>query len=965
MLKKLWHTALVIAILAGILAAGLLYFRFVSNRIYEESANHLTEIYTQVKHSVHNVVSRNWKNLQTWAPYLRDVQDEDKLTDYFRRQQEQWGFTDFYFISYDGFYRTLDGHTGYFDMKAQLPKLILEDQCVVLDTVLPDSPELKVFAAPTDPGTFQGFSYEAIAISYSNRDMVSALDISAFGGQSAGYVTYSNGRVLIDNAGDINLHVFNFLAYLENESDMSAPQLEELRQSFRQGESGVTTFFAAEELYYLVYAPADFEDWMVLSVVPAHVANASMDQLYKITLFVVTGFTASLSLALFIFLIHRSRKSLAKKDTEIQYREELFGTLANNVDDIFLMLNADDWSVSYISPNIQKLLGVSVAEAEQTICRTGLLMQRPNEKGPMDKLRGIGLGERLEWEQEYLHAVTGESRWYHVLAYCTEINGSKRYMIVLSDRTDDQKLNQTLRNALEVARSANEAKSNFLANISHDIRTPMNAIIGFSTLLDRDADKPEKVREYAKKIDFSGHHLLGIINDILDMSKIESGRTSLHPVEFSLKEMLQEIYAIVSNQTRVKKQALNIHTKGDLPDRVIGDQTRLNQILLNLLSNAVKYTPKGGRIAFTLESLQPTVRRHAHIRFVVEDNGLGMSPDFIKTIFEPFSREDTEQKRSIQGTGLGMAIAKNMVDLMGGTIAVESAPGQGSRFTVELELQIAEGETDARFWSLHHITRLLLASDDEKTCQNVQELLRDTGVCITRAADGAQAVKLASDAYDSQKAFQILLLDWESPAVDGPETARRLRTQIGRAPLILALTACNFSDKEEAAKAAGVNVLLPKHFLMSGFQQAVEQYYTENPQAVIPDPAASIKGLHILAAEDNEINAEILTELLASEGVACEVVGNGQEALERFARSGEGEFAMIFMDIHMPVMDGYETARRIRRCGHPDAGKIPIVAMTANAFDDDVRKALDAGMNAHVAKPVNINRLRLLMAELR
>lgn len=972
-MRKHWFSvALAVGLLAAILTASIAYFQFVSTKIYEESTNHLTEVYTQVNRSFHDMVSKNWKNMQVWTSYLRDIKDEDKVVTFIQEQQEQWGFTDFYFISRDGFYLAASGNSGYLNLKDQLPRLILDQKPVVVDATMPDSPELMVFGVPADPGSLRGFDYNAIAISYDNRDMIDSLELSAFDGQSISYLVYSNGRVLLDNAGGENHMIFNFLAMLESSSEMSTEQLNELRQKFLRGESGVTIFRVAEESYYLVYSPVDFQDWMVLGVVPTCIVNASMNQLQRTTLLVVIGIAGSLSAVLLMFLIRRNRQSLAEKDTEIMYQEELFNMLSDNVDDIFLMLDADDFKVSYISSNVEKLLGISEKEVRASIHKTSQLVRGDSDDDSLlVHLPNIALGQRQEWDREYTHRRTGEARWFHVLAFRTEINGAERYVVVLSDRTRDLKLSQSLSNALEVAKSANEAKSNFLANMSHDIRTPMNAIVGFSVLLNRDANKPDKVREYAQKLTSSSQHLLALINDILDMSKIESGHTSLNLTEFGIAEMIKEVYTIVLPQTKAKKQTLDLRTKGILPDRVLGDKTRLNQILLNLLSNAVKYTQEGGQISLTVEGLKQNIWHHtrlAHLRFVVADNGFGMSEGFLETIFDSFSREDTEYIHEIQGTGLGMAITKNIVDLMGGTISVQSTLGQGSTFTVEMELQVGNEEKDDNFWIRHCITRLLVADDEEDICKNIQNLMTDTGVQVFYATSGPKAVELVEEAHNRQEPFHMILLDWKMPVMDGVETARCIRKKVDTNVPILVLTSYDFYEIEEEARAAGVDLFLFKPFFVSSFQQVVAQYYEKKTEMMeeisTRAETISLAGLHILAAEDNEINAEILVELLDMENAICELSANGQEVLERFQSSKPDEFDLIFMDIHMPVMDGYEAARRIRSSSHPNALTIPIIAMTANAFEEDVRKVLDAGMNAHTAKPVNMEKLKHIVSKL-
>ncbi|MCM1307745.1 MAG: response regulator [Butyrivibrio sp.] len=518
---------------------------------------------------------------------------------------------------------------------------------------------------------------------------------------------------------------------------------------------------------------------------------------------------------------------------------------------------------------------------------------------------------------------------------------------------------ETAEQALRIAEEANRAKSSFLSNMSHDIRTPMNAIIGFSTLLTRDAENPEKVREYTKKITSSGQHLLGLINDVLDISKIEAGKTTLNQSEENIVDLIGDLDGIIRPQMKAKGHTFEVLSRDIKHEQVIMDKLRLNQILLNLLSNAVKYTPDGGLVTLTVRELPQTTGAIANYRFTVEDNGYGMSPEYLKTIFDTFTREEDSITNKIQGTGLGMAITKNLIDLMGGTIAVESEKGKGTKFTVDLGLHISEEEMDQSFWANHNITRILAVDDEEVTCRNIQLSMEGTGVTVDYALDGKSTLEKIRQSERENDPYSLVLVDWQMPGMDGIETARRIRGEALEHTPIIILTTYDWSELEDSDAVTAVDAFLAKPFFLTSFRQKVNMVLNREKESgedrEKPDEESVLKGMNILVAEDNEINAEILGELLAMSGADYEICENGRLAVEEFERSEPGKYGLILMDIQMPVMNGYDATRAIRALAHPRARTIPIIAMTANAFAEDVRDALEAGMNAHVAKPVDMS----------
>ncbi len=510
--------------------------------------------------------------------------------------------------------------------------------------------------------------------------------------------------------------------------------------------------------------------------------------------------------------------------------------------------------------------------------------------------------------------------------------------------------------ALQAAQIASESKTMFLSNMSHDIRTPMNAVLGFTTLLDRDAENPAKVREYTKKITASGQHLLSLINDILDVSKIESGKVALNLEKFDLNDVVSSVDAIIQPMAKARKQSFHLEVSGIRHEYLVGDETRINQILINLLSNAVKYTPEGGQIWFRIIGLKQRSSQYEHIRIEVEDNGYGMTPEYLKTIFDAFTRAENSTTNKVQGTGLGMAITKSIVELMGGSIEVFSEVGKGSLFRVELELRVQEDAGNQSFWASRGVSSILVAGGSAQSRESILALMEGAGVKMEAAPDTKTALECLRNGLECQ----LVLMDWED---GGLEAAKALRETLPENVPLLLLAGADAEGLEEALRLGGVD-MLAKPFFVSAFRTKAEGLWSKEAAMEGPEMDDALNGLRFLAAEDNEINAEILTELLEQEGASCEIVENGQMAVERFRDAAPGEFDMILMDVQMPVMNGHEAARAIRKLEREDAGRIPIIAMTANAFAEDEKAALDAGMNAHVPKPLNMEHLKRIIRQL-
>ena len=517
-----------------------------------------------------------------------------------------------------------------------------------------------------------------------------------------------------------------------------------------------------------------------------------------------------------------------------------------------------------------------------------------------------------------------------------------------------------LEEARQVALEASRAKSEFLANMSHDIRTPMNAIVGMTAIATAHIDDREQVQNCLRKITLSSKHLLGLINDVLDMSKIESGKLTLTTEQISLKEVVEGIVNIMQPQVKSKKQTFDIHVENILTENVWCDGVRLNQVLLNLLSNATKYTPEGGSIQLSLsEEKSPKGEDYVRIYIKVKDNGIGMSPDFLKKIYESYSRADETRIHKTEGAGLGMAITKYIVDAMKGTIDIKSEPDKGSEFFLTFDFEKAAAvEMDMVLPSWN----MLVVDDDELLGKAAMDVLKSIGIKAEWALSGEKAIELVIQHHKKRDDYQIILLDWKLPGMNGIQVAKEIRRNLGDEVPILLISAYDWSEFEAEAREAGISGFISKPLFKSTLYHALCQYMdieTDHGQKL--NPNIDLSGCRILLAEDNELNWEIASELLSDLGVELDWAEDGQICLDMFQSSPAGYYDAILMDIRMPHVTGYEAAKIIRGLNHPDALSIPIIAMSADAFSDDIQRCLEAGMNAHIAKPIDVKELKRLL----
>ena len=957
-----WLPAAAAILLLVLLAVGfgVRYISFVSQTIYQESTSHLEEVLHKSNNMLKEMVRKNLTYLHLYNDFLENTSDEAEIQAYIEKAQQSTGFVGFYFLTYDGNYMTVTGETGYLGLQTNLDEKLSKGEDIVMNTALPGKPQMLAFICPETQGSYRGFAYDAIAIAYYNDAVLKLLDNSAFEGNASNYVIYPDGRVIIDNSVNRKETVYNFIAMLREHSDLSEKQVLALSDAFAQGSSGNMRVTLGGISYYLVYEGAAVQNWTMLGLVPVRVVNAGLDKLWFHTIQIVAGITVGIAVLVILMIVRRGHANLRRKNTEISYRDELFKKLSLNVDDVFLMLDAETAKVDYVSPNIERLLGIPWKEARQDARVLAALHPKDSPDRDKNYLEGLLSGQQREWDDEYAHLETGERRWFHIVAMGSDVEGRTKHILVMSDRTADKQVNQALSDAVAAAETANRAKSTFLSNMSHDIRTPMNAIIGFTTLAISNIDDKNRVKDYLSKTLASSNHLLSLINDVLDMSRIESGKIHLEEVEVNLSDVLHDLKTIVSGQIYAKQLEFYMDAMDVTDEDVYCDKTRLNQILLNLLSNAIKFTPAGGTVSVRVRQLAGQVRGCGQYEFRIKDNGIGMSPEFAKKIFEPFERERTSTVSRIQGTGLGMAITKNIVDMMGGTIEVQTAQGKGTEFTVCVPMR---AQTEQR--PVEKITELeglkaLVVDDDFNTCDSVTKMLVKVGMRAEWTLSGKEAVLRARQSIEMSDVYHAYIIDWRLPDMNGIEVTRQIRSLHDDTPIII-LTAYDWSDIEVEAKAAGVTAFCAKPMFMSDLRETLMSALGQKPadavQRLLPEKNADFKGKHILLVEDNELNREIAQEILREYGFLVDSAENGAVAVEKVSTAAPGSYDLVLMDVQMPIMDGYTATRKIRALDDPARAKLPILAMTANAFDEDRRNALESGMNGFLSKPIVIDDL--------
>ena len=961
--SNLWRRIILAIVLLSLILMGFfVYLSSTRRRTLERNANYLADAATQTAKRIDDLLIGAENNISAIAHmYEQSLDPSVANVELLEEMTESTVFDYIGFVDAKGIYTDNRGLQADVSDRAYMQDGLRGN--TGMDVVFNgrvSGEDLVIFYAPLQKN---GEVVGVLTGRYRQQQMRGIITSTYFEEPANTYLCLSDGTVI---ASSVEKKPENILDTLNQNEGADKAALEILTDALATHSS---TSFSYTNSYgsstaYVTKLP--HSDWMLLQVFPIGVTNEMLSESNTAATYLMLWLVMLATLYVVLLLLENARQT-RKLTWEKQQMRDIVETTSHLFRRFILVdLEHDTYTILEDEDQSDKEpIPIRGAYSDLRNYWLDRIVDTQPEGYDKERLSIQSIQKHLTADVPYLQyedRIRGDGvRWLQISVLCLKrkrgvpvsVLAAVQDVSELKER--EQRSRIALEDAYQSAQAANEAKRTFLFDMSHDMRTPLNAVIGFAGLLDRDAGDPDRVRSYSRKIKASGQHLLALVNEVLDMSKIESGRTQLNLSDFSLSELLEGLTFVFQPQAQEKGQSLKINVFGVRQERLIGDKLRLNEILGNLLSNAIKYTNPGGEVNLTVHGLAQTTPGYVHLLFEVRDNGIGMSPEYLPHVFDPFTREKNSTISGIQGAGLGLTITKSIVDLMGGTISVDSVPGKGSTFQVELELRPAVEDGDSAFWTEHGIHEALILGSDEKICQSIHGLMAETGVELQYTTDNPTVWKLAENT-----AFDLILLDHTLPGMDAMEAIGSIRSHYGNAPTLILIDG-HWIDKEKDARGAGANGFLPAPFSMATLKKVV----SECRSRLKADRAGvSLEGLRMLVAEDNDINAEILMELLDMEGVQSVRAENGRTAVEEFRSRPEGYYDGVLMDIQMPVMNGYEAAQAIRAMDCPDAKTIPIVAMTANAFAEDVQKSMEAGMNAHLAKPVDMAALKDVLAKL-
>ncbi|MCH5343169.1 MAG: response regulator [Acetatifactor sp.] len=961
--KKIGHNILIsIIIIVFIIASLLLFMRTNTRRIISQNESYIADATILSADHVNNRFASKLSNIQMIAALYGEAMDSPTVdTDAIMELCPQGYFDHINFIPADGQYPTPTGETVDLTTRESYINGIqgISGVCTADDYWATGSAVLSFYT----PMYYNGKIIGVLCGLYDTKGIESIISNEFFGVTASVYLCAGDGTV-ITAAGD-DSPPDNILEAARASDNFFGKTQDSFFQSFANHESYSFSYknhFETENAYI---AALDYNDWILVQSFPVQI---TADMLHRAN-------NAGIMLCcciIFSFLIYIVFLMIIKRQTEISLTNEN-EEISNIVESVtavfsrFAVVDLKNDNYYYVAKTdgmppkgkytdlIQYMSQFYIPEKDYVPMSEVVMPEHIQET----------MTEDLAYLQYEYHINRGIDKWENLSLICLKRENGKPISILYAVQDITERKHKelesriALQEAFDAAEAANNAKSEFLSRMSHDIRTPMNAVMGMTAVAAMHIDDKERVTDCLNKITASSRHLLALINDILDMSKIESGKVTLSEESFNLSEMTEGILAIMQPQIKAKNQQLNVRTSNIVHEDLIGDTLRLRQVFVNIMGNAVKFTPDGGSLSLDICELDSRIPGKACYEFVFADTGIGMEQSFINEIFEPFSRSKNPNSQKIEGTGLGMAIAKNIVNMMNGDIKVESKVGEGSKFTVRVFLTIQElKETDNS--SLRSL-KILVADDDRESAESIREILNDIGVDATSVLNGEDAVAEIIRHHEVGEDFAAVILDWQMPNMDGVQVTTEIRQKVGDAIPIIILSAYDWTDIEQEARDVGVNAFVAKplfrsrliYVLKSIIEQADRLHSTETNL----QNEDKFSGKRILLVDDIELNREIACELLTMNGILVECAFDGQMAVDTITEKPEHYYDLVFMDIQMPNMNGYEATRAIRASGREDLKTIPIVAMSADAFSDDVYRSKESGMNEHISKPIDIPKL--------
>ena len=965
----------VLFLVTAILVGSTVFWMKNTRMASEKAINTLGEFYLKelTERNAHNItveLEKKSKQMEKALTVLNQehLKNEENIRQYIDMVQQMNGLDVFALVDKDGRVYTADDTFYGISRFSFLSEKITEPQIYTVKNY--DTKTMIIIANPVVYDMPANIPIVSCFTGLNIENVISVEQLQSVNNRTYCRMFSKEGENLLNIQGEYQNEKNLFDIWDKGADFAMGYSLEKVKEDWNRSREGYAVYYWKNSgNTYVYYKPVPGTDLVITSLMRESNINqvveaATQKMLRSSTIYLISVIISLLGLFFIIVIVMQN----ARKNQLENEQFKIMGALSNDYYDIFLMEPLRDKAIT------MKVKGKMVDYTKQSphsYCETWKryveqFVLEEDAKKVLDAVAVENICNKLKDVSEYTldYRIKFEGRLHYFQTKFGKIIGEEDRLIVGFRMIDAQmqaelERQKVLQNALVAAQHANRAKTTFLNNMSHDIRTPMNAIIGFTSLAATHIDKPEQVQDYLTKIQTASSHLMNLINDVLDMSRIESGKVKIEEQEVHLPELIHDLSTIVQSDISSKQLEFYIDAVDVMNEDVICDKLRLNQILLNLLSNAMKFTKPGGRVSLRIIQVKESKKGYAEYEFRVKDTGIGMSKEFQEHIFEAFTREQTSTVSGIQGTGLGMAITKSIVDIMGGTICVNSESGKGTEFIVKLSFKISGSSIKHEAIPELQGLRALIADDDVNTCMSTASMLNMIGMRAEWTTAGKEAVVRAQFASAQGDEFNAYIIDWLMPDMNGIEVVRRIRQIIGDSKPIIILTAYDWTNIEEEAREAGVTAFCSKPLFMSELQEVLSKSdaVTLNQQPQEKE-LSGYEGKKLLLVEDNELNQEIATEILKAMGFTIEVAGDGEEAVDKMKAASPGQYDLILMDIQMPHMDGYEATRAIRLLDDPQLALTPIIAMTANAFDEDRRTALEVGMNAHVAKPIQMDVLK-------